>query len=100
MTGDIVLPSGKKKFIHVNRNRIDANRKYDEDAPTITVKVGNENYYGRDVVVEGKTRVTQEFSQLGCGARVYIVTFGKVTVRQKAPERNGHGKLPRKNCKL
>jgi hypothetical protein len=77
---NIILPAGKKKFIHVNRHRIDANRKHGESEPTITVKQGKNNFYGRDVLVEGKVRLTQEECQLSCGARVYIITFGKVTV--------------------
>lgn len=77
---DIVIPAGKKKFIHVNRNRINSNRKHGLHEPTITVKSGKSNFYGRDVMVEGKMRLTQEECKLSCGARVYIITYGKVTV--------------------
>jgi hypothetical protein len=75
-----VLPSGRVKHIHVNRQRIDANRKHGQNEPTITVKCGRRNYYGRTVDVQGDVRLSQEDGQLSCGARVYITTTGAVTV--------------------
>lgn len=76
----VKLLAGRTKHIHVNRGRIDSNRKHGRTDPTITVKMGSRNYYGRDVVVTGKVRLTQECDQLRCGARVYIITDGEVVV--------------------
>jgi hypothetical protein len=78
----MILPAGKKKFIHVNRGRIDSNRKHGKQDATITVKMGSKNFYGRDVTIIGTTRLTQEECQLSCGARVYIITNDEVRISE------------------
>lgn len=79
---NVTLPGGKVRYAHVNRNTINSNRKHGNNEPTITVKDGLTNYYGRDVVIRGEVRLTQEESQLSCGARVYIITDGEVIIKQ------------------
>lgn len=79
----VTLPEGKIKRIHVNRQRIDANRKYEEDAPTITVKCGGKNYYGHTVEIVGLSRLSQRDPPLSCGARVYLTTTGQVCINDE-----------------
>lgn len=79
---NVTLPAGVTRHIHVNRNTINSNTKHGKNDPVVTVKEGNKNYYGRDVIIRGETRLTQEECQLSCGARVYIITEGEIEIRQ------------------
>ena len=74
----------KLKRIHVNRQRIDQNRKYGRQDPVLTVKIGRENLYGHSVEILGPSRLVNAeacgLKPLSCGARVYIETYSPVEV--------------------
>lgn len=75
-----VLPAGTIKRIHVNRQRIDKNRKCDLKQPVLTVKNKNRNYYGTEINIIGHSTLSQNKKQLSCGARVYIETKDVVEI--------------------
>lgn len=72
------------KRIHVNRQRIAQNLKYNRTEPVLTVKVGKENHYGHRVQIDGPSElINAELcgkKPLSCGARVYIETRADVYV--------------------
>lgn len=80
--------------IHVSQPAIRSNLKkaragVPADQPVITVKRGDTNTYGHEVVIYDKDGnevavVTQPLDKkLGCGARVWIETKNPVTVRER-----------------
>lgn len=70
-----------KTIIHVNRNRLNSNRKNDTDLPVIAVRTsGMKVRYGKTVEVEGPSRIVM--GQLSCGARSWIETHSNVKVKR------------------
>jgi hypothetical protein len=68
--------------IHVNRHRIDANRKHGRTDPVITVKRGKENLYGATVEILGPSKIVYRPEKpLSCGAKVWIETLSDVIVQ-------------------
>lgn len=78
----INLKSGTVKRIHVNRQAIARNRKNGTDEPTLTVQTSKGPIVGRRVTVHGTVEFDQHAKRLSCGARVYGVTYGPVTIEQ------------------
>jgi hypothetical protein len=72
------------KRIHVNRQRIDSNRKHGKNDPVITVKRGRKNFYGDRVDILGPSMMVYAekcgMKNLSCGARVYIQTESDVLI--------------------
>jgi hypothetical protein len=67
--------------IHVNRHKIDANRKSGATDPVLTVKRGGRNYYGKTVTILGPSQVVYRPEKpLGCGAKVWIETEAEVVI--------------------
>jgi hypothetical protein len=72
-----------KTYIHVNQNKIRANKRYGTDDPVITVKQGKMNTYCHEVKILGESVVRyggNEKPILSCGARVVIETEGDVEI--------------------
>jgi hypothetical protein len=75
------MPRPKKTIIHVNQHVIRSNAKTCATAPVLTVKQGKTNRYAHEVHIEGPSKVVYRPAKpLSCGARVWIETFGKVTL--------------------
>jgi hypothetical protein len=76
--------SARLKRIHVNKHHIAWNIKHGDHKPTLTVKVGKENHYGKRVIIDGPSVLVDAVEcglrPLNCGARVFIETRSKVTV--------------------
>ena len=71
-----------KTIIHVNQHVIKANTKTCKTAPPLTVKTYKSNTKCREVTIHGESKVVyQPNDPLSCGARVFIVTYGKVTCK-------------------
>ena len=69
--------------IHINRHKIDANRKTGARDPVITVKQGRRNTYGDTVKILGPSQVVYRPDKpLDCGAKVWIETEAEVIVEQ------------------
>lgn len=74
-----------KTIIHVNQHAIRANAKAGTNEPVITVKTYKSNTYAHEVEVDGPSRVVYSPDKpLACGAKVWIETHAKVTVRGAA----------------
>lgn len=75
-----------KTYIHVNRNKIDSNRKHNKTDPVITVKNYKTNKYGKKVDIldkEGNIVASVIYSPkrpLACGAKVWIETESKIKI--------------------
>lgn len=70
-----------KKVIHVNRQKIDQNRKQSICQPVITVKTSKSNHYGHEVEILGPSTVVHRPDKpLSCGAKVWIITSATVIV--------------------
>ena len=75
------LPAGKTKYIHINQHVIKRNAKTGERAPVVTCKTYNSNHYGHEVELhDGGSVVYRPDKPLACGAKVWIVTKGAVTI--------------------
>ena len=73
--------------IHVNRHKIDGNRKHGTNDAVLTVKRGKRNDYGVEVQVLGPcTIVYRPDKPLPCGARVWIETTSDVVIKPAAEE--------------
>jgi hypothetical protein len=68
-------------YIHVNRGKIDSNRKHGRDEPVITIKKGKHGKpsYAKEIAINGPVRVLSSMSTpiLPCGARLVIMTETK-----------------------
>lgn len=70
-----------KKIIHVNRHKIDKNRKNGTCLPVITVKTYKSNSYAHEVEILGSCKVVHRPDKpLECGAKVWIITDAPVIV--------------------
>ena len=68
-------------IIHVNKGRIDGNKKDREQQPVITVKHRNTNQYTNEVEILGGCRVVyRPHSPKSCGAVVWIESLYPVKV--------------------
>jgi hypothetical protein len=71
----------KKTIVHVNQHVIRANGKTGATAPVLTVKQGKTNQYAHEVRIQGPSKVVYRPAKpLSCGAKVWIETFGEVTL--------------------
>lgn len=78
--------------IHINRNKLNSNRKHNKNDPVITVKSGKTNRYGKIVQILDKygniiAEVVQADKRLGikklsCGAVSYIRTNNRVRIKK------------------
>lgn len=66
--------------IHVNRHFIAANAKDGGNRPVCVVKTGRKTRYGREVQIDGPSRVVYDGSALKCGARLWIETEAPVFI--------------------
>ena len=70
-----------KTIIHVNTHRIKYNQNHQDRKPVITVKKGDTNIYGNQVIVPGGCRVVYCPDSSKCsGARVWIESLYEVKV--------------------
>jgi hypothetical protein len=69
-----------KKIIHVNRQNIAMNAKDGRNRPVYTVKQGRKTRYGREVIINGLSRLVYNGTQLNCGARAWIETDAPLTI--------------------
>lgn len=69
-----------KTIIHVNRQHIAMNAKDGGDRPVYTIKDHGKTLYGREVVINGPSRLVYNGSQLSCGARAWIETEAPVEI--------------------
>jgi len=71
----------KKTIIHVNQHVIRSNKKTGAHAPVLTVKQGKVNRYAHEVQIAGPSKIVYRPDKpLSCGARVWVETFGEVTL--------------------
>jgi hypothetical protein len=71
-----------KKRIHINQHKIRANKKHGTNEPVITVKTYKSNDYGHEVLIHGESKVVYSPNKpLPCGARVWVETESKVTIK-------------------
>lgn len=81
------IKSGTIKRIHVNRQKIDRNRKLKQNEPTLTVQTSDGPVCGKKIIVSCQNcghdvvLMDQDAKQLKCGARVYIETVGEITIK-------------------
>lgn len=75
-----------KTYIHVNRHKIDSNRKHKTTIPVITVKNYKTTKYGKKIDIldkEGNIVASVIYSPkhpLSCGAKVWIETESKIKI--------------------
>nr|CAI3971083.1 hypothetical protein ORM20_00029 [Ochrobactrum phage ORM_20] len=69
-----------KKIIHVNKQYIAQNAKDGGNRPVYTVKDGKTNLYGREVTINGPSKLVYDGTQLNCGARAWIETESDVHI--------------------
>lgn len=69
-----------KHIIHVNRQHIAMNAKDGLNRPIYTIKTGRKVRYGREVIIEGPSKLVYNGSQLSCGARAWIETNSELRV--------------------
>jgi hypothetical protein len=71
----------KKTIVHVNQHVIKANAKNGTDDPVLTIKTYKSNTYAHEVVLSARAKVVYSPDKpLSCGAKVWIETYGDVTV--------------------
>lgn len=71
----------RKTICHVNQLVIRRNLKLGTTDPPITVKQGRTNRYAQEVIIEGPSRlVYRPDKPLSCGARLWLETWGDVTL--------------------
>jgi hypothetical protein len=69
-----------KHIIHVNRQHIAMNAKDGLDRPVYTIKTGKTVRYGREVLIDGPSKLVYNGSQLSCGARAWIETDSEIQI--------------------
>lgn len=69
-----------KHIIHVNRQHIAMNAKDGLNRPIYTIKTGRKVRYGREVIIEGPSKLVYNGSQLSCGARAWIETDSELHI--------------------
>ena len=70
-----------KTIVHVNKNKIQSNKKHQQYEAVITVKNRNSNRYAHEVEIPGGCRVVyRPDCPRGCGARVWIESFYDVII--------------------
>lgn len=67
-------------IIHVNRQHIAQNAKDGGNRPVYTIKRGRQTIYGREVVINGPSRLIYNGTQLSCGARAWIETDAPIDI--------------------
>lgn len=70
-------------IIHVNRQHIAMNAKDGGDRPVYIVRDDRKTWYGREVQIDGPSRLVYDGIQLSCGARAWIETDGPVVIRDQ-----------------
>lgn len=70
-------------IVHVNRHLIAANAKDGGNRPVVVVKSGGRSRYGREVQIDGPSRVVYDGTMLKCGARLWIETEAEVLIREE-----------------
>lgn len=69
-----------KKIIHVNRHMIAANTKDGGNRPVLTIKSKGKNRYGREVIINGPSKMVYDGTALSCGARVWLETTADLEI--------------------
>ncbi len=68
-------------IVHVNKHKIQSNKKNQEQEPVITVKKGKTNIYGHEVEMPGGCRVVyRPDCPRNCGATVWIESLYDVLI--------------------
>ena len=73
------------KIINVSRGTVDSNRKRGTRKPPLSCRTGKYGraVYGQTIIIDGPCRVIYRPDEpLPCGARVWIETDAKVTVKK------------------
>jgi|HigsolmetaAR203D_1030402.scaffolds.fasta_scaffold31386_3 hypothetical protein len=71
----------RKYIIHVNRQHIAMNARDGGNRPVYTVKhPSGRTIYGREVVINGPSRLVYDGRQLTCGARAWIETEAEIEI--------------------
>lgn len=71
----------KPTIIHVNRHHIAANTKDGGNRPVYTIKLADgRTRYGREVAINGPSRMVYDGRQLSCGARAWIETESPIDI--------------------
>lgn len=78
------MATGRIKRIHVNRQNLARNSKNGTNLPTITCKVGKDNYRGWTIEILGPSVIFDAAlcgkKPLKCGAKVWIETKSDVKI--------------------
>lgn len=75
--------------IHINRNVIQHNSKYNVNLPVCRVQIGSKSRYCREVDIQGPSRmVYQPDKPLKCGAKLWIETDSPVDLIDEVPWEN------------
>jgi hypothetical protein len=69
-----------KKIIHVNRQFIANNAKDGGKRPVYTIKASGKTRYGREVIINGPSKLVYDGTQLKCGARAWIETDSDIEI--------------------
>lgn len=69
-----------KSIIHVNQHHIKANAKDGSNRPVYTIKRGGKTIYGREVIINGPSKLIYNGKQLGCGARAWLETESPIDI--------------------
>lgn len=67
-------------IVHVNRQNITMNAKDGLNRPVYTVKIKGKTRYGREIVINGPSKLVYNGDQLACGARAWIETFSPIEI--------------------
>ena len=74
------MKNPKLKIIHVNRAHIAMNAKDGGNRPIYTIKHNGKIRYGREVLIDGPSKLVYDGSKLNCGARAWITTEADITI--------------------
>ena len=70
-----------KTIVHVNKNKIQQNKKHRKQEPVITVKKGMSNQYAHEVEILGGCRIVyRPDCPRDCGAQVWIESLYEVAI--------------------
>ena len=74
-----------KRLIHINRNVIQHNAKYNKTLPVCRIQEGKKTRYGQEVEIHGPSKmVYKPESPLRCGAKLWIETESDITIHGEA----------------
>lgn len=79
--------------IHVNKQTILTNNKYNKNDPPVTIRRGSKSWYAHSVEIQGPSKVIYNpITPLKCGAKVWIECEGKILLHRNTPD-NSYGSM-------